>query len=458
MLSGGGTTCFITDDTGADFTVDVDADGVDKVVVQSGADIGTLTVLGGTGDVRVVIADGAIAENVSIQGLNSAGVNAAESLVVYGEVTDSVVFDGAGGDDVYGSFANSFVGDLAFFGGGGDDRITILGDTDFFGPAAGIDLGEGNNGAVITGGAFVGGTLQITAGGLGNDAVALRGGSTFDDVTVDFVDGSNRFDFVGDAVALSLTVTGGEAADLIAFNDSEIIGDLLLSTGSGDDRVAFQSDMGGAVIGLNQTINTGDGDDRVTFEEVSVGGSQTIDLGTSTNRDAVRFGVDTIDGSSTVTFDGTAIITENGQRTVGGNVSIVDAFESSLFLRLDGGSDIAGNLDISANEASVITVNASIGFGGVFIALDGSNDDIINLTNLSVGSGGDLEVIAGGGNDELYLDGVVAGGFLFADMGSGDDFVDNDDLTLEDDAEFDGGVGFDTITDPSVGSQSGFEA
>ena len=458
MLSAGGTTCTITDTSGADFTIDAAAEGFEKILVDAGASIGTLTVNGGSADLRVVIVAGAEADSVVVN-----GGSGRETVAIYGDVFTSLDVDAGGGNDRLAVFSSGIVGDVTFDGGAGNDSAVFVGDVLGFGHT--IDGGADNDAIVFANGVTVEGQLDLL-GGTGDDRIALRRGVQAEAVTVDLTGGTdgfggtnaggtNVFDMTDQVGVFSLAVTGGNGDDRIIMTDSQTGNDFGAVGGEGDDRFVF---TGTNTIGGSMQLDGGEGDDRFAFDSsatTSVLSDQTIAPGLSNNRDTIRFGADVVGGTSRINVDGTLYATESAARDINGDYVFDDLFESNMQLSLTGGSDVAGSILITAFAESSVSINAtSTGFFA--LALDGAGTNVANLQGLTM-SADEGEIIFGGGNDELYLGGATFTDYVLVDMGNGDDFVDNVGLTVID-AEFYGGSGFDTITDSTIGEQFEFEA
>lgn len=448
MLSG---TLSITATDGSAFTVD--SSEFDRVVVESGAQIGTLKIQGDASDIVVDIKDDARANSVSI--LGGAG---AETLIIRGEA-GPVNFQGRGGDDVFAAFAGSVLGSLNLGGDAGDDRFVIQG---FNNGTTTVQGGAGIDRLVISDGAELLGDLTGSLGE-GSDRVAFRSDgldnqTRTSNVDLDLGAGANIFDFFNPTqVDGNFKLTGGDQNDVVRFRGNaqidDINGNQTINLNAGNDQLTI---AGAFDVNGNQNINLGENSDGLVFEQFTLQGNQNIDLGGATGgRDSLRFGADDINGSSKVVSAGSAFIQESAAREVQSDYT-VEVGDAELALALAGGSTVMGNLSVTSGAVATVGINATLTMGNVTLSL-GRGDDLVNLRGLTIENTNNLNVTTGAGADTVRLNGATVTGNSNVNVGADDDTVENDQFTVNGTATFVGGEGTDTISDPVQGDVSGFE-
>lgn len=452
MLSAGSGTCIITANDGSAFTID-SAD-FDEVIVQAGADIGTLTIQGDSSSIRVEIEDDARTNGISFQ-----GGRGDETLILRGEA-GAVTFNGRGGDDAFFMFGGAVTSAITWNGDAGEDRLSIAG---FNGGTTTVQGGAGIDRVAIAAGADLRGDLSGSLGE-GNDRVVLKSEGTANQTVTKNIDldlgaGNNVFDFFRPTqINGNFKLTGGDNTDVVRFRGGEgiddVLGNLTILTNGGNDQVTFAGAMD---VDGNQTLNTGANSDQVVFTNFTLQGNQTIELGTSANgRDSLRFGADDINGSSKTTANGNAFIQESAARNVQSDYTVQVNNGADLAVALSGESIVQGNISITASGDTTIGVNSRLTMGNVTIST-GAGVDNIRLAGLMIENTNNLNVSTGGGDDEVDLDGATVTGNSNVSVGEGDDTVFNEEFEVDGTPTFVGGSGFDRITDPIQGNVSGFE-
>ena len=472
LLAGSGAVCTISGQTGGDFVVN--ADDFDKVVVSGGSTLDSLTVNGNADAFRVVTTAGTTVGTLTLN-----GGSGNETIAVYGDVID-LLGGGAGGNDTIGLFNGGRIGNVQFDGGEGTNRITLAGQVfnllDYTGGSGydamlvvrhqqgaflQVDLGDGNNRLNyrdnFDGGAGFGSVLEIESG-RGNDTI-LVGRSLLQILDIDSGDGNDR---IGLTSGLNVREEPGFTTGIIG-----------VTTGGGSDRVTIDDDVTADTIAA---VYMGSGDDRLWVGRADLGAIH-FDVGTSDTRDAVALGARSIGGSTRgdlnkVVFDGNVVVTETAQQTIVGGLWFEGGFATqSANIRLDQNSVYTGNRNTGLRFLNQPQSGAvySIRVAAQFVAgadarveygnpLNSVNRMNIDFSGSSVATGSRISIATGSGDDFVRLRNVTGSGTVEVDLGAGDDELDVGGLAAGIIATLDGGDGFDTVNDPSIGTQSNFEA
>ena len=357
LLSATGTRVITAAENGQAVTVDTTEFG--SVIVEAGADIGTLTIQGSECDVDVDILGSA--SSLNVQG----GSGAERVFLREGGTLGQVTFQGGDGADLLG-VSGVVEGSLTFNGDGDTDLLRIR------------NAGEVRGG--ISG-----------SGGAGRD-----GFDVFDSAIVDNV----NFDL-------------GEGDDRGRYSSTEATtGNFNLTTGDGNDTIQFGE---GFTIGGNQSTDLGDGDDLLITRGMTVEGNQTLDAGAGEG-DIVRLGGDTIEGGSTLNYSDGLLVRETAARDVQSDYSVVSQNGSGeATVLLDEGSTVGGNLTVNTNGESTVLLDVVVMQGNATINTgtgSGSGADLVRLLG-GTAVGGNVTVTLGGDEadvDQLLVkDGVRVG-------------------------------------------------
>ena len=374
--TGRGTRTVTAAETGA---VTVDAANFERVVVEAGADIGTLTINGADGcDIDVSIAG-------SASSLNVQGASGAETVTLQaGGSVGSVQFNGGAGNDslIVDGTAN---GSVTYNGGEGADVLRLAGD-----------------------GAFLGGL----SGGMdaGADAFEILGAAVVDNVSFGLGAGD-------DAFTLSST--------------TPTTGNFTLSGDEGADTLTFAA---GTTVTGNESVDAGAGADTVLFGGHDVVGNQSVSLGDSGLRaDTLRFADGTIQGGSDVSFDGDATITETAARDIASLYTFTGA-DGTVTADLTGGSRVAGDFTFTNDGVTNLTVEGMDVTQANFTVNTGSGmgtgADAVRITDTTVGGnftatlGGDeadADVLELLGNVRIGDPAAGTNGNQTVNLGGGDD-------------------------------------
>ena len=414
----------------------------DRVVVPAGTTVsqsGAEATIDGLGaQVRAI--NGAASDSITVIGTagsdveHIAGTADADAVSAYAEGTDAIVSGATGAMYVRLTGVELTDVDLA---GGNDQFSTSSG----LAAVTGLDVdgGDGNdilggsNGAdVISGGAGD----DFLDGWLGNDV--LNGGS-----------GNDTFQWdPGDA---NETIVGGDGADGVVFNGSNINENITVSATSGHAR--FTRDIANVVVDLDQVE---------AADLRPYGGADTITVGnlTGTALTLVRpdfapaGGGDDLQPDRVVVAAGTTVSQDGAQATIdglGAQVRVINgALTDSINVAGTAGFDVVhivgtpngdvinelpdGTDAIVAGTAAGMNVRLT-GIELTDVDLAGGDDQFTTVNGLAAVTG--LDVDGGDGNDTLR----GSNGADVISGGAGDDFLDgwfgNDAL--------DGGAGNDTF-------------
>ncbi len=270
----------------------------------------------------------------------------------------------------------------------------------------------------------VAGTLLVS-NPVGNLTVQASTNSGLATVTVTDNGGTKSFSGVGKLIS----ITGTNAANTISYTgSSNFNGDLIISTGNGDDNVTVTGPIAG-----NVTISSGLGNDSTSlsgtiagnFTEHHTAGSSTLTTGplnTVIGGNASLYGLGTLmiqgaEGVTGLTVGGnltlsalsnsgaTLSVSGAGNLTVGKSVTLTAGMGASSFALSSGTLAVGGNAtfhftDPGANTLDLSTVGAGSTIGGNLVYTGGSGvDSILFGANLAVA--GNATLNTGNGNDDL---------------------------------------------------------
>ena len=363
--------------------------------------------------------------------------DAGDDTVDSGEMVAGALFGGAGNDTLYGSF-----GDLALYGGTGDDVLLMFGDSNpelLYGGAGNDTIGNLGYGLTAT-----------LFGGAGDDTLQGQSGradfAIYEDalgpVTLDFSAG---------------TVAAADGTDrlidlyhvLLSSHDDLILGlGGYADGGAGTDTLSFANALGPVTASLTSTVNvemivgsafadflsgdagdngmwggvgndtlrgnfgndtlTGDGGGDVFDYSLSYGSDGTDTIADFETGDIVRLAsglsLAAFDGTSVAVFDDglyfTTLVASNG------HVWVAEDFETPVGQTLAG---TAGPDNISSDDGG----DTLLGFAGDDFLFGGSGND-----RLEGGDGNDF--LDGGYSDDRIVDDA---GHNFAFGSYGDDYI-----------------------------------
>ena len=370
--------------------VTVDATEFSSVVVEAGAEIGTLTINGdpsGACDIDVQILGSA--SSLNVQG----GTGAETATIAAGGSVGTVTFQGDGGADRL-TVEGEVTGSLTFNGDAGNDTLTVQ--------------GAGTVGGNLSGGV-----------GAGADTFEVLGTATVDNVSFGLGAGDDIFNL------LSTTATTGNFS---------------LTAGEGADTLTFGA---GTEVDGNESVDAGAGADTVDFQGHSVIGNQVVDLGDSAaGTDALTFGDGTIQGGSTVRWTGDVDVMETAARTIG-SLYTFEGTDGDATADLTGGSDVAGDFSWTNSGATDLTVQMQIEQANFAVNTGtgaGTGADTVTVQDGTT-VGGNFNATLGGSeadDDTLELLGTVmvgdpeagVNGNMTVNLGGGEDSFTSEMLTL----------------------------
>lgn len=396
-------------------------DGSDNLSII-GADVSQITLLDGGDD-----ADGADGFIDELTFSGAIGTIDAHNLInwevisfVDGDITiddfDRQAFNVCGGsgtlggasmvDDALGCIANdeititdnSIVAD-SLEGAGGADVLSVMGDASV-GSVFGGGAGQDDSAADDTGDTILidtTGTVGLIDGGLGDDTIALSGGT------------------------ITTVVFGGEGNDDLLLDGASVTD--AIGGGAGDDSFTWSAGAVGSFTG-------GDGSDNAVVTAAEYDGSQVLDGGDDTS--AADGFVDTLTLAG-MTLTGANIINWENVIIDGGVVSFADNAlavgsdaDTGLMLTnealLDAGTAFAltGNLNIDAGSIfdgtgggnGAYAISGSVANNGLIDMQDDALGDTLAVNGDYAGTGAlqlDVDIVSGDG-DQVIVGGDVTGG------------------------------------------------
>ncbi len=362
--------------------------------------LGSIVVDGGTGDVSLSLNNVNVAGDVTY----SDASGALQSSVL---AEDSII----GGDFISQTRAAS--NEI------GADDTTISGDMIFLVDNAASDSFVTNTAATIAGdfrfeSNAVTTTTRHDGSSVGDDLIIITGDGE------DFIDLNQTTALVGNTIGDDLRILTGGGNDEIILTNINIGDDLQYRGGDGDDEFFFEPVGVTNVVGDDLYATGGDGDDGIGIEDVTIGDKLRVSGGAGDDVAAVT---NTIVGRSTLISLGT-----------GSNEASVEESNAGLALTIVG----RGTNDISldgVDASHFVTIITSSGDDSVslnavnthsaLVATKAGNDEV-EITESVFDY---LFVLLGSGDDTLTLEGVTVERFalLSGGCGTGDELVDNGD-------------------------------
>ncbi len=394
-----------------DVLVDFGAGGSNEIqiglpgVVPSPLELpGDVTIEGGTGNEDISIHNAIINGNVAlIDGVGGPGANVfAADTTITGN---------------YRSETTADFSDIAL------SRSTVDGDVTLI--SEGVELMFS---VVELNSSFVGGDVRFVSNAAHANTL-IRGTEVGDDVILDTSDGDDSViiglglsSTIGSTIGDDLRILSGGGIDDVAITGLIVTDDLVFRGGDGDDvffmDASFVGDdlylTGGAgadvlaIEGVDVTdkvrVSTGDGDDEVIMEEVNVGRSALVSLGSGEN----IFDAQIVDAGRSLTVLGRGT----------NDILLIDvATTHFVTIITSSGADIV-NLQHVTTESALISTKA----GEDTVSIGSNEDDMDSAFEY-------LYVSLGSGDDSLSLDGVTVERFAFLHGGSGNDtLVGSEDL------------------------------
>lgn len=296
----------------------------------------------------------------------------------------------------------------------GDVRFSANGD---FGGLNATDTEFGGDLRFQTTG--TGESLFVLPGSTGNN-VNLSNVMISDDLIVTAGDGDESIVIettqVNDDARFTLG-GGDDVVDLFALNVDD---DINLNLGSGDDVLLIDSvtagdsfyalagdggdtvEIGDLEIAKDFNLSFGDGDDCGTVEGLVVGRTTFVSLGEG------------VDDVTLVDGDAGRSLTLTGR---GENTIVVDELTASHFLTI-----------VTANETDIISlINVIMPAGSALISTGGGDDDV----SIADSEFKKLIVLLGSGDDMLTIEGVTVHRWAFLSGGSGEDTLNDVDGTTD---------------------------
>jgi hypothetical protein len=293
--------------------------------------------------------------------------------------------------------------------GDGDDDITLTGALSGE-DGVSIDLGDGDNTLLVGPGVSIAVPLPVASAnitvsaGAGKDSIDV---TTTGVVTVDAGDGEN-----------SVTVMGADV-DVMTGDDDDSIevtatGDVTIDAGDGENTVTVHA--GATTV----SITTGEDDDRIYIDGDYLDGQDrlTVNAGAGVDTLVLMTGEDggaTLEENVTIDFTqltGLEVFEVEGDLDGAGWALTMTNLEAEAFklaatgdlslgeLVIDGVDDLTVAAEtvvldaVTSDDLVTLTVEASEGNAGLY--LDGSDDNLVNLTSLSVKSSADVFLVLEG--------------------------------------------------------------
>ena len=332
---------------------------------------------------------------------NFTGVNFFENggtMTVGGNVVVDTTFETE--DTLFDDDATmTITGNFTYTGGDGRDEVTmngVAGGTSVGGDAV-VHVGDNTTGGnqfifFNLPNSSVAGSMTATSTATTTlDSYAEHpSGSIGGNVSVDLGGGPNDAVFAATHGGSTLSYTGGDDIDNVAYGPTTSNHAATLSVGGGDNNLTLTNSISGSL-----TINAGSGVDNVLVAAApfSVGGALTANLG---------MGSDNFDESNNdiavtgdMTFTGVNFFENGGTMTVGGNVVVDTTFETEDTLFDDDATmTITGNFTYTGGDGrDEVTMNGVAGgtsVGGDAVVHVGDNTTggnqfiFFNLPNSSV--------------------------------------------------------------------------
>jgi hypothetical protein len=399
--------------TAAGLSIDTGA-GNDTIGVAQNDDVAI------HGDLSIVAGDGGGTVNVAPN---------SHTLVVDG----SMNVQGGAGNDFYtfdGLTVGNVVGSLNIQTGAGEDQVAIGGNSavSVSHGSLSIDVGDSATGNAVRIGAnaavTVSGNTTITAGSgntlasnlinvdnLTTSALSINGGANGDSINLA---ASHNVVVHGD-----LAVNAGSGANFITVGTSTISltvdGNVNIIAGSGNDEVTLDNLTVGNVLG-DLTIQTGAGDDNIQLGStvaVSIShGSLSIDAGNATIGNGIAIGL-----GAAVTVSGNTSLT-SGSSGASNGIAVNNLTTSALSINTGSAAD---NINVALNSAVTVHGDFTVNAGA------GDNHVVMGTSATALVVDGNLSIVTGSGTDEVTLNNVTAGnvsGDLTIQTGAGDDIVE----------------------------------
>ena len=296
---------------------------------------------------------------------------------------------------------------------GGNDTLTVNGNTSGVSLSGSVELGSGNNTLTMDGSA---GSIGAVSSGTGNDTFTISAGSITGALSAN--DGTNQLTISGSSSSIGSYV-GGTGADTVTLSNGGDVGGNI-STGDGNDTVNIRSngsltsgniDLGAGTADIlsydgigsyasvdlssisSNTGSTGNGGasfvtGTTTGFEILVGSQSTLDQLTDSSGDSAiaisGANSGTIDGLVFSQFENLNLSTGDDTVTVTGNGS---------------GVSLTGSLDLGDGTNS-LTMNSSA--GSIASVTSGTGDDTFSISAGSVTGA----VSAGNGSNKLTISGA----------------------------------------------------
>jgi hypothetical protein len=304
------------------------------------------------------------------------------------------------------------------------------------------------------------GTANVTVQATGTNTFKITNGSS---VTVM---AAENIIYSGSAVKTNLTL------DL---NGQTYSGNVIISTGNGNDSVTIGDTTGGGQISGNVTLLTGNGADSVDLNSGAAGAGAfsilgNVQIADARGRDTLTVGNTNggtaIGGNLSATGYFTAVTLSQGQTdSVGGSLSITNLLTGNASTTIGSGNTsnltVGGNLTLTNTNSNqtltlgsgTLTIN-----GNTFVNLGQGSGNFTTAGTVNFNSAFNLN--AGDGNDSLTVSaGTTFLGNAAIRLGNGDNSIAGLGSAFTATGNFDiyGGNGNNAVGSATIGSESGGE-
>jgi len=325
-----------------------------------------------------------------------------------------------------------------------DDNITINGNMKAWAKGSGnfIDLHNGNDNLWIGGKMWAWDGYNAILGDNGKKNITIKYG-------MEAVKGGLNEILLADKI----THFTANHNLTIGFVNAHERGSNIISTGNGDDRIAFTGHLNVHTGGQN-LVALGDGSKHISIAYgmgAWSGGKNILDMGV---------------GNQLVTVGGNVHAGHGGKNQIlsdGGNVSIhikhnLDAIgindiyvkEGNVKIAIDGNvfSHFKGTNRLVSEGKTTLIVGGTMTSYGLNQIETGAHDDVITISKGLYAYGGINQIITGEGSDRVNIKGYVVAGVHstnFIETGDGNDIIHLNAMVTRKNLVIDAGDGYDTL-------------
>lgn len=294
--------------------------------IYAGAGNDTIRIAGLANDAFIYLGDGKDSLSVNGQATNlDVKAGAGNDAITFNDIANNVSVSGGSGNDTV-IFNKTLSGDdktAQFISWPSSPEVMVDSDSSssgsFFNPS--INLGDGNDSLILGGGTS--GPVAINTGS-GYDSTQLKG--SFDSAQFILHGASDSLSLAGsDKITASPNasfynsefISANTGGDTLIFSNGTLLSDSSINLGNGNDSIVFGSNSTLA----DSLIRTDEGSDTIVFGASSSLFNTTIDLGSDTDFDQIKFanqaelsGVTVTGGSvgDTLWIGGTAYAYDSG--------------------------------------------------------------------------------------------------------------------------------------------------